>query len=154
MNEERKERRKTYLREYQKNWVKNRRSKWLAENGPCRVCGSSERLEVDHVDSRQKISHRIWGWSRERLQAELKKCQPLCHECHKRKTAEQARERLKGSRGTPKALTEWQVREIRRQLSEGATQREIAAAHGVSHSIVSRINTRHYWSWLDREGGA
>lgn len=152
--EERKQKRKEYQRNYQRTWMKTRRQKWLEVNGPCRQCGSLERLEIDHIDPRDKVQHRVWSWSHDRMMAELRKCQVLCHECHKAKTAEYARQRQTGSRGIPKKLTEWQVREIRRQLSEGATQREIAMAHGITHAMVSRIKTGHYWSWLDREGGA
>lgn len=66
--------------------VRARRVKWLEENGPCVKCGSDENLEVDHIDPSEKTSHRIWSWSDERREAELKKCQVLCRECHEKKT--------------------------------------------------------------------
>ena len=64
------------------------RRKWLADNGPCRICGSWIDLEVDHVDPQTKVSHRVWSWAAERRNAELAKCQPLCHVCHKHKSDE------------------------------------------------------------------
>jgi 5-methylcytosine-specific restriction endonuclease McrA len=53
----------------------------------CVVCKAKENLEVDHTDPTQKLSHRLWSWTQERREAELAKCQVLCEECHKNKTA-------------------------------------------------------------------
>lgn len=66
--------------------LKARRQAWLQANGPCRQCGSSEALEVDHVDPANKVTHRIWSWSQPRREAELANCQVLCASCHKGKT--------------------------------------------------------------------
>lgn len=57
--------------------------------GKCIKCGSTERLEFDHVDPTTKIASisRMWTASSERLQAELAKCQLLCYDCHRQKTA-------------------------------------------------------------------
>lgn len=79
----------SYQRQYQRAWWKNRRATWLVANGPCCRCGSIENLEVDHIDSLQKVSHNLWSWSEERRNAELVKCQVLCHGCHVEKTIEQ-----------------------------------------------------------------
>lgn len=73
-------------REYQSTWLQARRVKWLAENGPCVLCKSDLDLEVDHIDRDTKVEHRIWSWSAERREAELKKCQVLCRSCHLEKT--------------------------------------------------------------------
>jgi 5-methylcytosine-specific restriction endonuclease McrA len=75
-------------REYNRLWVAKRRADWLAENGPCKNCGSWESLEVDHIDRTQKISHSVWSWSEARRLAELAKCQVLCHDCHLEKGRE------------------------------------------------------------------
>lgn len=56
--------------------------------GKCIKCGSLERLELDHIDSRSKdfdIS-RFWGTTLVRFWAEVKKCQLLCKPCHSKKT--------------------------------------------------------------------
>lgn len=87
----------TRLRAYQK--VKQRRSDWLAANGPCRNCGSPDRLEVDHVNPSSKVSHRIWTWSDARREIELAKCQVLCYECHAMKTIQFLRSTEHGSIG-------------------------------------------------------
>ena len=67
-------------------------------NGPCAVCKSEKELEVDHVDPNQKVSHRIWSWTKERRGKELEKCQVLCHVCHEAKTAMENRVARKDSK--------------------------------------------------------
>jgi hypothetical protein len=52
----------------------------------CVDCGTTERLELDHVDPKLKISHKIWGWSKVRREVELAKCVPRCNACHHKKT--------------------------------------------------------------------
>lgn len=75
-------------REYQKRWIAERRKEWFAEHSVCEHCGSTEELEVDHIDSSQKIDHKVWSWSRKRRDAELAKCQVLCRTCHLAKSRE------------------------------------------------------------------
>jgi 5-methylcytosine-specific restriction endonuclease McrA len=74
-------------RRYARDWMRRRRESWLAANGPCRQCGATADLEVDHIDPAQKVSHAVWSWSAARREAELAKCQVLCSTCHKKKTA-------------------------------------------------------------------
>lgn len=81
-------------RAYVREWVKQRRKKWLAENGPCVDCGSSENLEVDHVDPLSKISHNVWSWREDRRLNELAKCQVRCAKCHMIKTVREFKERF------------------------------------------------------------
>lgn len=78
MNRDRKE----YLRRYQNEWMKKRRIGWFKAVGPCWRCGSSDRLEVHHINREAKISHAVWSWSEERMDSELAKCVPLCRSCH------------------------------------------------------------------------
>jgi hypothetical protein len=75
------------MSQYQNAWLKRRRQEWLATQGACVRCGSWKKLEVDHIDPEQKVSHRIWSLSEKRRLAELEKCQVLCHGCHLKKTA-------------------------------------------------------------------
>ncbi len=77
--------RKEYLRVYQKAWIAKRRTLFF-ENKCCVQCGSKEKLELDHIDPKNKISNAIWSWAEKRRIVELKKCQVLCEKCHKKKT--------------------------------------------------------------------
>jgi len=97
---DRKEERRAYLREFQRKWMAKRRKAWLDEHPQCVKCGSSERLEVDHIDPATKVHHCVWSWSQERRDAELEKCQVLCRACHHAKTGRESRERML-KHGTP-----------------------------------------------------
>lgn len=77
---------KEQQREYMRKWVAKRRADFFADKS-CVKCGSTDRMELDHIDPEQKVEHRIWSWSNERRKDELAKCQVLCEECHKDKTA-------------------------------------------------------------------
>lgn len=72
-------------RRYQALAVSKSRRSFL-KGKSCIACGSKRDLEVDHIDPRTKITHRMWSWSKERLAAELIKCQVLCWFCHFFKT--------------------------------------------------------------------
>ena len=65
---------------------RSRRADWFAQNGPCARCGSRDNLELDHIARANKVSHRIFDLGDERREAELTKCQVLCHRCHVTKT--------------------------------------------------------------------
>ena len=73
------------MREYKRRWAAARRAEWMAGKS-CVQCGSTQSLEVDHIDPSQKVSHRVWTWAIPRRDAELAKCQILCTEHHKAKT--------------------------------------------------------------------
>lgn len=75
-------------REYQRKWIAERRAAWF-KGKTCVICGSSEELELDHVDRKTKITNRIWSWAKERQEVELAKCQVLCHTHHLAKTVEE-----------------------------------------------------------------
>ncbi len=74
-------------REYQCKWMETRRKERVT-GLKCARCNSTKNLQIDHVDPRKKVSHRIWSWSDKRFKKEMKKCQPLCSGCHKAKTRE------------------------------------------------------------------
>lgn len=76
-------------REFQRFWIEKVRHLWFLANGPCKGCGSWDDLELDHIDPAEKTTHRVWSLRPEKRQAELTKCQALCHACHKAKTIAQ-----------------------------------------------------------------
>lgn len=76
------------MRRYKREWIARRRAAWMADK-VCEHCGSKDRLEIDHIDPEEKISHKVWSWRPERRDAELAKCRVLCHDCHVQRHAAQ-----------------------------------------------------------------
>jgi hypothetical protein len=76
------------MAKYKREWVAARRAEWMAGKS-CVECGTTEELEVDHIDPTQKVAHRIWSWAIPRRNAELAKCQVLCKAHHLEKTKAQ-----------------------------------------------------------------
>lgn len=89
MSRRSKEEYNAYQREYQKKRWEQRRQKLIEFlGGKCFQCGATEGLEFDHIDPTTKsftIAHCPTA-SEERMLAEIKKCQLLCHACHEKKT--------------------------------------------------------------------
>lgn len=71
-------------RTYQLNWITARKRKHLEQLGCCFFCGSHDKIEIHHIDPEVKESHKIWSWSDDRIENELRKCVAMCHECHTR----------------------------------------------------------------------
>lgn len=132
------EKRKAYIRKWQRECIKNRKAKWLKENGPCRHCGSSEKLEVDHIDRQSKKDHRVWSWKKERRESELLKCQVLCKDCHKIKTSKETSELYKDRpRITSQTVPDYKFHEAMKLLENGLSQRKACAIVGMSRSTFS-----------------
>lgn len=71
---------------------RERREKWIEDNGPCLHCGTWDDLTVDHIDPSSKDpklkgnAGLLWSWREDKRKTELAKCQVLCKSCHDRKT--------------------------------------------------------------------
>lgn len=79
-----------YMNDYMKDRWKQRREEAIDQlGGKCVKCNSTEDLEFDHIDPSTKLFTISSGssFSETRFQEELKKCQLLCRECHKKKTS-------------------------------------------------------------------
>ena len=77
-------------REYQRRWLKARRNEWIdSQGGHCNQCGSTEALEIDHINRADKACNisTIWSRAAHVREAELSKCQVLCSDCHLVKTS-------------------------------------------------------------------
>ena len=79
----------------QRRYIKNRElvCQYLSQN-PCITCGESDIvvLDFDHRDrsaKRQEISNVLSSWSWELIKTEIDKCDVLCANCHRRKTAKE-----------------------------------------------------------------
>lgn len=133
-------------RKYQREWIAERRTEGIAYlGGKCAHCGSSRNLQVDHKDSLEKISHKIWSWAEARRKKELDKCQLLCESCHKKKTLER-KEQARGSKSGPAKLDESSVKEIRDKFASGnITKRQLARDYGVDEKAIRALIARETW---------
>lgn len=120
--------------------------------GKCCQCGSRENLQVDHIDPDTKSpvlralrTGAFWSWSWDRIEAELAKCQVLCHLCHKAKSTHEV------ARGEAKILTvklsERDVRAIR--ASTVRSYRILAKQYGVDASLIGRVVRRQAWQHVE-----
>lgn len=87
------------------------RRAWVKANGPCKFCGSTKNLEVDHIDRTQKETHAIWGWAKERRDVELAKCQVLCKTCNIKKYHTEMGWPSHGASGYRRGCRCWQCRD-------------------------------------------
>lgn len=83
------------------NWDRSEydRQRYLARKGEllellgseCSQCGSTDRIEFDHIDPTTKSFDILEQWNRpiEELVQEVRKCQPLCYSCHREKSLAQ-----------------------------------------------------------------
>jgi hypothetical protein len=131
-------------RQYQRAWMAKRRAEFMAGKA-CVFCGSTERLELDHIDRHQKTHHRIWSWTKERREAEIAKCRVLCRPCHIERTKEQVRDVRRANPVTTSKLTPDDVREIRLLRAAGATFYQLATKYGVAHTTVLRAANGNAW---------
>ena len=72
---------KDWMKNYQLKWMMDRKAKYL-DGKRCFFCGSDREIEIHHIDPGEKESHKIWSWSEERIENELKKCIFICCDCH------------------------------------------------------------------------
>lgn len=132
-------------KEHNKIWMRGfrrkrnlQRKEYLLKNGPCKRCGSTENLELDHIDPKSKsfMTSHIFLRSKKIRDNELKKCQILCQECHKAKTLE--------DRGL-KILTRDKVHYVWFCVSWGISRNEIAKQlQRAKGSISDIIGFRSY----------
>lgn len=84
---------KATYNEYMRRYVAARHRKRMDAaiallGSKCVRCGATERLEFSHVDPTAKsfgIAAKAAGAAEDKFQAELKKCQLLCHDCNTEK---------------------------------------------------------------------
>lgn len=128
-------------REYMRQWIAHRRTEWFKDK-VCEFCGSTENLELDHIDPATKITHSIWSWSSERRDAELAKCRPLCRECHKKKSAD---EHAKGSVNGNAKLTENEILAIRQSREP---TRILSVRYNVNMRTIQHVRKGDTWKHM------
>jgi 5-methylcytosine-specific restriction endonuclease McrA len=78
-----------YLRDYSRKRRETRMNEALNFLGAkCTRCGSSEKLEFDHIDPQSKLSNvtTLLHGRADKFWAEVRKCQLLCTDCHNDKS--------------------------------------------------------------------
>lgn len=128
-------------RKYQREWVQSRRDAFF-KGKSCVNCGSVDNLELDHINAHEKVSHRIFSWSKVRMEEELAKCQVLCRPCHIEKSKD---EHPKGEDHYEARITPDDVRRIRN--TKGDTKR-LAEELNLHRRTVQRIRTGKLWSHI------
>lgn len=142
-------------RAYQLRWILRRRQDWIDVNGPCQMCGSSDKLEVDHKDASTKLISptSLWGMSDKNPKkiAELAKCWVLCSDCHKIKSAKNKDQSVPqpGALNGNSKITEDEVRKIRSEyVPRVMTQKILAEKYGLERSTISLILSKKNWSHI------
>lgn len=135
-------------RDYARKWIADRRKSFF-ENKSCVRCGSTERLELDHIDPTQKVDHKIWSWSQKRRSAELVNCQVLCHDCHLHKSINEDWPLRRGYTLGVHGLTMYKNHKCRCDVCRAANaaqvrkQRAAAAKHRVVVPFKSPAPNKH-----------
>lgn len=141
---------------YMNTYLKNkyyRMKKWAINilGGKCNKCGSRDNLEFDHMDENDKnfnISEFLRSYPVEKIEEELKKCQLLCEDCHKYKTAMNPGNI--GEKNGSSKLKEEDVPDIINKIKNGMSLRKIGKIYGVSHVTILAIKKNKTWKDIGR----
>lgn len=131
--------------------MRNRRQSWIDENGPCIDCGSTENLEVDHVNAKTKQYNPAQIWSRRKdvRDAELIKCVVRCNSCHVLKTKNNKEHSHGVNHGIAKVnvetVKELRIRYAREKVSIRSLAKEYNLGRGTVHDILRNVT----WSHVD-----
>lgn len=135
-------------REYQRKWIANRRAEFFKDKS-CAKCGSTESLELDHIDRLTKVSNSIWSWSQVRREEELAKCQVLCSDCHLKKTSQEAKDLLTyledGVCGKGHQL---HLVGLYKSNNNGKLSQNCSYCHHVARSIARGYTTKTLEEWI------
>lgn len=137
-----------YMRQYRR-----RRKEWALARlgGKCRVCGTTESLEFDHIDPGTKTLAigKMWHAGKAAFEAEIDKCQLLCTTHHL------AKSRSEGSLGSgarrPPTMYHFECKCCGAATSRPLYRLRYALAQGRDNLLCSRgCATR----WRTIQGGA
>lgn len=139
---------KTAHRKYMTAYYKKRRANLIQQlGGRCAICGSTENLEFDHIESKDKefsISEHICH-DKEKLNEEIRKCQLLCHACHVKKSK---RCNDFGWKATIEIAKQIRDDYIHKKI----TQRELSSFYHIGQSEISAILRGTRWKECKEDG--
>lgn len=136
--------RKKYLKNYSREWIKKRRNDFF-KNKSCAKCGSNENLELDHIDPKNKVTHKVWSRNKNFREKELLKCQVLCKKCHKEKTKNDLHKMNIGKPNIKlRKITDDQIKEVLYLYKDGMSYRSACKLVGISYSTFSSIKSNKY----------
>jgi 5-methylcytosine-specific restriction endonuclease McrA len=134
---------KEQQRGYQNEWIKRRRNEWFEANGPCKECGSTNDLQLDHIDPKLKVSSHIWSWSQTRRDSELCKCQVLCRACHQKKTKIDLKAMFSDIPNLKlRQHSDERFLRVLKLIEEGYSEREACSIEGLSRGTYSSTKIR------------
>jgi len=129
--------RQEYLKNYKKNWIKKRREDFF-KNKSCVKCGSIDKLELDHINPEDKITHSVWSRNETFRKIELAKCQVLCHTCHKEKSNEYCKELFTGKENKKlQKIPDEYFLKVLELNKKGLSLRKACKEIGISYSTFS-----------------
>lgn len=144
-------------REYHRNYsidYYHRKKNELIQllGGQCLKCGSVYNLEFDHIDPTTKLFpiSNLLSHAWDVVLVEVKKCQLLCSDCHKKKTAIDGychENRPRGENVAGAVLTEEQVQQIKTLRNEGKTLNELMRVFpGIKKSTIYAVISGRSWN--------
>ncbi len=123
---------------YENTKYRKLRADWIASNGPCKMCGSIERLEVDHINEGDKIDHNVWSWAEKRRNDELLKCQVLCYICHREKSKAYCSMLFKGKPNVSRRkIADSKFKQATELILKGYSEREACSIAGIARGTYS-----------------
>ena len=128
--------------------LQGERTQWIqSQGGKCVQCGSSESLEVDHIDpgsKSPKLGHKrsVQRLAKAERYEEFAKCQVLCRACHRKKSGT---DKYRNQKLNPE-----RVREIRaRWKAGGESMTTIGRDYNVTGGMVWNVVKGHSWAWVE-----
>lgn len=130
-------------REYQREWIRARREAYFKDKS-CVHCGSTEPLELDHIDPTTKLINprNFWSMSDKNPKKieELAKCQVLCHDCHIKKTVKNGDVAKYGDNHYNTKRSEAFVIEVLEKYDSGLyRQIDLARMYGLDRRVIWEI---------------
>lgn len=128
-------------RENNLKYYHQRRQEFIQKlGGKCLMCGSTIDLELDHIDSTNKVfgisSH--MQYAKEKVAEEVSKCQLLCKICHRKKT--------KNSIDAPCKISADMAIKICEEYNKGGiTQKALGSKYGIAQNTISAIVRGTRW---------